>query len=83
MGPQLKVSSDRLVKLSIKPVTPGLQGKQFIHYTMAAPTSLVMPMGDPRDGFFYPTLTLMIDTYILPISLFSLFRSVLLTVEIL
>ena len=27
--------------------------------------SLVMPIGDPRDGFFYPTLTLMMDTYIL------------------
>ena len=26
--------------------------------------SLVMPNGDPRDEFFYPTLTLMIDTYI-------------------
>ena len=25
--------------------------------------SLVMPNGDPRDGFFYPTLTLMIDSY--------------------
>ena len=25
--------------------------------------SLVMPIGDPRDGFFYPTLTLMMDTY--------------------
>ena len=22
-----------------------------------------MPKGDPRDGFFYPTLTLMIDSY--------------------
>ena len=21
-----------------------------------------MPIGDPRDGFFYPTLTLMMDT---------------------
>ena len=30
-------------------------------------TSLVMPNGDPRDGFFYPTLTLMIDSYILNI----------------
>ena len=27
--------------------------------------SLVMPNGDPRDGFFYPTLTLMIDSYII------------------
>ena len=23
-----------------------------------------MPVGDPRDGFFYPTLTLTMDTYI-------------------
>ena len=26
---------------------------------------LVMPIGDPRDGFFYPSLTLMIDSYTL------------------
>ena len=25
--------------------------------------SLMMPNGNPRDGFFYPTLTLMIDSY--------------------
>ena len=25
--------------------------------------SLVMPNGDPRDRFFYPTLTLMIDPF--------------------
>ena len=24
--------------------------------------SLMMPIGDPRDGFFYPTLTLIIDS---------------------
>ena len=36
-GPRLKVSSDRLVKQGIEPVTPGLQGKRFIHYTTAAP----------------------------------------------
>ena len=29
------------------------------------PASLVMPMGDPRDGFLYPTLTLMMDSYIM------------------
>ena len=23
----------------------------------------VMPIGDPRDGFSYPTLTLMMDSY--------------------
>ena len=38
MGPQLKVSSDRLVKLGIKPATPCLQGKLLIHYTTVAPT---------------------------------------------
>ena len=32
----LKVPSDRLDKPGIKPVTPGLQGKWLIHYTMAA-----------------------------------------------
>ena len=37
-GPWLKDSSDRLVKLGIGPVTPGLQGDRFIHYIMAAPT---------------------------------------------
>ena len=25
--------------------------------------SLVMPNGNPQDGFFYPTLTLMMDSY--------------------
>ena len=36
-GPLLNVSSDRLVKPGIKPVTPGLQGKWLIHYTTAVP----------------------------------------------
>ena len=35
MGPQLKVSSNRLVKPGIEPATPGLKGKQFIDYTTA------------------------------------------------
>ena len=35
MGPWLKVSSNRLVKPGIEPVTPGLHGKWFIHYTTA------------------------------------------------
>ena len=25
--------------------------------------SLVMPIGDPWDGFFYPTLTVVMDSY--------------------
>ena len=46
-GPRLKVSSDRLVKPGIEPVTPGLQGKRFIHYTTAAPNSdLYLPCFD-------------------------------------
>ena len=36
-GYGLKVSSDRLVKPGIEPAASGLQGKQFIHYTTAAP----------------------------------------------
>ena len=35
--PKLEVSSDSLVKPGIEPVTPGLQGDWFIHYTTAAP----------------------------------------------
>ena len=38
-GPWLKVSSDRLVKPGIEPVTSGLQGKWFIHYTTWVPKS--------------------------------------------
>ena len=40
MGPHLKVWSDRLEKLGTDPATPGLQGEQFIHYTIAAPHNL-------------------------------------------
>ena len=40
--PQLKVSSDRLVKLGIESATLGLQSKGFIHYTTAAPILLKM-----------------------------------------
>ena len=35
-GPQLKVSSNRLMKPGIVPVAPALQGKCFINYTTAA-----------------------------------------------
>ena len=35
-GPQLKISSDRLVKPKVEPATPGLKGKRIIHYTTAA-----------------------------------------------
>ena len=42
-GPRLKVSSDRLVKQRIEPATPGLQGKQFIHCTTAAPQKEEVP----------------------------------------
>ena len=33
-----------------------------------------MPNGDPRDGFFFPTLTLMMDSYILVFRFQSAFR---------
>ena len=32
-------------------------------WILTVSASLVMPIGDPRDGFFYPTLTLMMDFY--------------------
>ena len=42
-GPRLKVSSGRLVKPEIEPATPGLQGKQIIHYTTVAPSVSLSP----------------------------------------
>ena len=36
-----------------------------------------MPMGDPRDGFFYPTLTLTMDSYISSYSILVLYVFVL------
>ena len=36
-GPQLKVSSDRLVKPEIEPPTPGLQSKWYIYNTTETP----------------------------------------------
>ena len=41
MGPWLKVSSDRLVKLGMEPVTPGLHGKRSIHYTTGAHIGMI------------------------------------------
>ena len=35
------------------------------YFSFYSNSSLVMPIGDPRDGFFYPTLILMNDSYIL------------------
>ena len=53
-GPQLKVSSDRLVKPGIDPLTPGLQGKGFIRYTTAAPK---------ESGWNFETLTIILKTF--------------------
>ena len=40
-----------------------LSGEQEKEYYLCEDE--MMQISDPRDGFFYPTLTLMIDTYIL------------------
>ena len=34
-------------------------------YPLGSPFDLMMPNCDPRDRFFYPTLTLLIDSYIM------------------
>ena len=57
-------------------------------FGLSITASLVMPKSDPQDGFFYPTLTLMIDSYILIVCVergdpfFCHFCSVLSTVAI-
>ena len=35
------------------------------YFSFYSNSSLVMPIGDPQDGFFYPTLILLNDSYIL------------------
>ena len=51
-----------------------IMASKKIHYSCEEPlaitvchhaASLVMPIGDPRDGFVYPTFTLMMDSYII------------------
>ena len=37
--------------------------KPLMIYVCHHSASLMMPIGDPRDRFFYPTLTLMVDPY--------------------
>ena len=49
--PRLKASSDRLVEPGIEPATPGLQGKQFILYTTAAPEGDDKFRGFEQDCF--------------------------------
>ena len=36
-----------------------------------------MPNGDPRDGYFYPTLTLMIDSYSMALKIYNVTISLL------
>ena len=47
--------------------------RKIIHYSCEdriEKSVLAMPVGDPRDGFFYPTLTLMMYYYTIePLSL--------------
>ena len=65
-GPQLKVSSDRLAKPGIEPVSPGLHDKRFIHYTTAPPIEnrdkskitkhLLLSKGDNLQFFSFTNL---------------------------
>ena len=52
-GPQLKVSSDRLVKPGIEPANPGLQGKRFIHFTTVAPKLWIRKFSQFYPHSFY------------------------------
>ena len=69
-------------KESIFRVMVGLKNPSLVITICHHSVSLVMPIGDPRDGFYYPILTLMIDSYKLILSvnldpIFMLIREVL------
>ena len=55
---ELEQGPIRRVRLGYK--NPSL-GLSVCHHS----ASLMIPNGDPRDGFTYPTLTLMVDYYII------------------
>ena len=55
------VSYGEQEKESIIRVRVGLKNPSLGITVCHRSASLVMPITDPRDGFFYPTLTLMID----------------------
>ena len=55
-------------KESIIRVRMGLNNQSLVVTACHHSASLVMPNGDPRDGFFDPTLTLMMDSYILSVT---------------
>ena len=50
-------------KESIIGVRVGTKNPSLVNTICHHLASLVMPNGDPQDEFFYPTLTLMIDSY--------------------
>ena len=41
----------------------GIENPSLVITVCHHSASLVMPVNDPQDGFFYPSLTLMIDSY--------------------
>ena len=66
--PEGSTESGFMEKPGIEPATPGLQGIALIHYTTGASYGRGHPCDPkrgPRHGFYLPTLTLMIDSYIL------------------
>ena len=60
-----EVLSGKQEKVSIMSVRVGLKNPSLVITDCHHSASPLMPIGDPRDGFFYPTLTLTMDTYIL------------------
>ena len=45
----------------------GLEQSSLVNTVCHPSASLVMPIGDPRDGVFYPSLALMMDSYFMEI----------------
>ena len=60
----IKVLSGEQEKESIIRVRMGMKNLFLAITDCHHLASLVMPIGDPQGGFFYPTIILMIDSYI-------------------
>ena len=59
----MEVFSGEPEKESIIRVRVGYKNESLAITACHHLASLEMPIGDPRDGFFYPTITLMVDSY--------------------
>ena len=54
----------------------GIEQSSLVNTVCHHSAGLVMPIGDPRDGVFYPSLALMMDSYFMEIQFINSKKSI-------